>query len=77
MSNTPSGFSHPLSEVDPEIAAVLDQELARQQGTLEMIAVARLLTLPRISLVTGLRSYSVLTMQMCSLIQEPLLRQRF
>ncbi|GGC16886.1 serine hydroxymethyltransferase [Cellulomonas carbonis] len=27
-----------LSEVDPEIAAVLDGELARQQGTLEMIA---------------------------------------
>ena len=38
MSKTPSGFSLPLSEVDPEIAAVLDQELARQQGTLEMIA---------------------------------------
>ena len=38
MSKTPSGFGHPLSEVDPEIAAVLDQELARQQGTLEMIA---------------------------------------
>jgi glycine hydroxymethyltransferase len=28
----------PLSEVDPEIAAVLDAELRRQQGTLEMIA---------------------------------------
>jgi len=27
-----------LSQVDPEIAAVLDGELARQQGTLEMIA---------------------------------------
>ena len=27
-----------LSEVDPDIAAVLDGELARQQGTLEMIA---------------------------------------
>jgi len=38
MSKTPSGFDLPLSEVDPEIAKVLDQELARQQGTLEMIA---------------------------------------
>ncbi|SDQ12431.1 serine hydroxymethyltransferase [Quadrisphaera sp. DSM 44207] len=28
----------PLAEVDPEIAAVLDGELARQRGTLEMIA---------------------------------------
>ena len=28
----------PLSTVDPEIAAVLDAELARQRGTLEMIA---------------------------------------
>ena len=28
----------PLSEVDPEIAQVLDRELARQQDTLEMIA---------------------------------------
>jgi glycine hydroxymethyltransferase len=28
----------PLSEVDPEISAVLDAELRRQQGTLEMIA---------------------------------------
>jgi glycine hydroxymethyltransferase len=28
----------PLGEVDPEIAAVLDGELRRQQGTLEMIA---------------------------------------
>ena len=27
-----------ISELDPEIAAVLDGELARQQGTLEMIA---------------------------------------
>ncbi|MCB0866480.1 MAG: serine hydroxymethyltransferase [Solirubrobacterales bacterium] len=28
----------PIGEVDPEIAQVLDRELARQQGTLEMIA---------------------------------------
>ena len=28
----------PLSAVDPEIAAVLQQELDRQRGTLEMIA---------------------------------------
>src|SRR6476620_7617588 len=31
-------FDRPLSEVDPEIAAVLDAELERQQNTLEMIA---------------------------------------
>jgi len=35
MSST---FNSPLSEVDPEIAAVLAQELDRQRGTLEMIA---------------------------------------
>ncbi len=28
----------PLAEVDPEIAAVLERELGRQRGTLEMIA---------------------------------------
>src|SRR5215813_8634910 len=39
MSELPENFqSAPLSEVDPEIATVLDRELARQQGTLEMIA---------------------------------------
>jgi glycine hydroxymethyltransferase len=39
MSDLPDDFqtAH-LSEVDPEIARVLDRELARQQGTLEMIA---------------------------------------
>jgi glycine hydroxymethyltransferase len=31
-------FNAPRSEVDPEIAAVLEQELGRQRGTLEMIA---------------------------------------
>jgi glycine hydroxymethyltransferase len=31
-------FNSPLAEVDPEIAAVLEQELGRQRGTLEMIA---------------------------------------
>ncbi len=31
-------FTAPLAEVDPEIAAVLDAELGRQRGTLEMIA---------------------------------------
>ncbi len=31
-------FTEPLSVVDPEIAAVLDQELGRQRSTLEMIA---------------------------------------
>ncbi len=35
MSST---FNSPLSEVDPEIATVLEQELGRQRGTLEMIA---------------------------------------
>ncbi len=39
MSDLPADFfDRPLAEVDPEIAAVLDQELARQQNTLEMIA---------------------------------------
>ncbi len=35
MSNP---FTAPLSEVDPEIAAVLESELGRQRNTLEMIA---------------------------------------
>ena len=34
----PSTFNEPLETVDPEIAAVLDQELSRQRHTLEMIA---------------------------------------
>ncbi|MBC7518347.1 MAG: serine hydroxymethyltransferase [Microbacteriaceae bacterium] len=34
----PSTFNEPLAVVDPEIAAVLAQELGRQRGTLEMIA---------------------------------------
>ncbi len=39
LSNLPDDFqTAPLSEVDPEIATVLERELARQQGTLEMIA---------------------------------------
>jgi glycine hydroxymethyltransferase len=38
MSNQPASFSSPLSETDPEIAAVLGQELDRQRHTLEMIA---------------------------------------
>ena len=39
MSELPENFqSAPLAEVDPEIAAVLEGELRRQQGTLEMIA---------------------------------------
>jgi glycine hydroxymethyltransferase len=37
-SSQPSNFSRPLSETDPEIAAVLQQELDRQRHTLEMIA---------------------------------------
>ena len=39
VADLPENFqTAPLSEVDPEIAAVLDAELRRQQGTLEMIA---------------------------------------
>jgi glycine hydroxymethyltransferase len=39
MSELPENFQNaPLSEVDPEIAGVLDAELRRQQRTLEMIA---------------------------------------
>ena len=40
MSNqiVTDNFNAPLSEVDPEIAAVLEQELGRQRGYLEMIA---------------------------------------
>jgi len=39
-SRTPSQAvtDRPLAELDPELAAVLDSELARQRGTLEMIA---------------------------------------
>jgi glycine hydroxymethyltransferase len=39
MSELPENFQNaPLSEVDPEIAGVLEAELRRQQRTLEMIA---------------------------------------
>jgi glycine hydroxymethyltransferase len=39
VSELPDNFqAAPLGDVDPEIAAVLDGELRRQQGTLEMIA---------------------------------------
>ena len=39
MSDTlPSSFTAPLSEVDPEIASVLELELGRQRDYLEMIA---------------------------------------
>src|SRR3954453_15128516 len=39
VSELPDDFqTAPLTEVDPEIARVLERELARQQGTLEMIA---------------------------------------
>ena len=38
MSDQPDVMNVPLGELDPEIAAVLDGELARQQSTLEMIA---------------------------------------
>ena len=39
MTDLPDDFqTAPLAEVDPDIARVLDRELARQQGTLEMIA---------------------------------------
>jgi glycine hydroxymethyltransferase len=36
--STSSVSNQSLAELDPEIAAVLDQELGRQRGTLEMIA---------------------------------------
>ena len=39
MNELPDDFqTAPLAEVDPDIARVLDRELARQQNTLEMIA---------------------------------------
>jgi len=39
MSDLPEDFQNgPLSAVDPDIARVLERELERQQGTLEMIA---------------------------------------
>ncbi len=39
MTELPDDFHNaPLTEVDPDIARVLDRELARQQATLEMIA---------------------------------------
>ena len=37
-TSTTAVSNKPLAELDPEIAAVLDQELGRQRGTLEMIA---------------------------------------
>ncbi len=39
MSDLPGDFfDRPLAEVDPEVADALERELARQRGTLEMIA---------------------------------------
>ena len=38
MSTPSASFNAPLSEVDPEISAVLERELDRQRHTLEMIA---------------------------------------
>jgi glycine hydroxymethyltransferase len=35
---SPDYFNRPLAEVDPEVAAALNGELRREQGTLEMIA---------------------------------------
>ncbi|BCW81946.1 MULTISPECIES: serine hydroxymethyltransferase [Micrococcaceae] len=37
-TSTTAVSNQPLAELDPEIAAVLEQELGRQRGTLEMIA---------------------------------------
>jgi glycine hydroxymethyltransferase len=37
-STSPSDTNQPLTEVDPEIAAAIADELGRQRGTLEMIA---------------------------------------
>ncbi|MBW9214553.1 serine hydroxymethyltransferase [Mumia sp. zg.B53] len=36
--NQPSALNQTLAEFDPEVAAAIDAELGRQQGTLEMIA---------------------------------------
>src|SRR5215210_7971420 len=39
MTELPEDFqTAPIADIAPEIAEVLDRELARQQGTLEMIA---------------------------------------
>lgn len=38
MSHIDKTFSQTLAQVDPEIQDVLDKELGRQRGTLEMIA---------------------------------------
>jgi glycine hydroxymethyltransferase len=38
VSTSSTVSNQPLAELEPEIAAVLDQELGRQRGTLEMIA---------------------------------------
>src|SRR5690625_3639386 len=38
MTDSTSVADQPLADLDPQIAAVLDGELARQQNTLEMIA---------------------------------------
>jgi glycine hydroxymethyltransferase len=38
MTDAPSALNAGLADIDPEIAQVLDQELGRQRGTLEMIA---------------------------------------
>ncbi|WP_029090223.1 serine hydroxymethyltransferase [Brevibacterium album] len=38
MSDATAAFNAGLADIDPEIAQVLDQELSRQRGTLEMIA---------------------------------------
>ncbi|MGH1564391.1 serine hydroxymethyltransferase [Mumia sp. DW29H23] len=37
-TNQPSALNQTLAEFDPEVAAAIDAELGRQQGTLEMIA---------------------------------------
>ena len=38
LAPTTSVVEAPLADLDPEVAAALDAELARQRGTLEMIA---------------------------------------
>ena len=38
MNEAPDSMTASLGSIDPEIAAVLDQELARQRDYLEMIA---------------------------------------
>ena len=67
----PSTFNAPLSEVDPEIAAVLEQELGRQRDYLEMIASENFVPARR-ARVAGLRAHQQVRR---GLPRPPLLRR--